>query len=340
MSHKKHDHPRIFPSDVVHIAKAASLLREGRLVAFPTETVYGLGAHARDDAAVRGIYDAKGRPPGNPLIVHIAHLNDIADDIVWPDAANALAEHFWPGPLTLIVKRSAHCTLSPLVSAGGDTVGIRMPGHEVARSLLLTCGIPVAAPSANRSGHISPTQASHVAASLNTPPAMILDGGSCDVGLESTVLDVTTSPARILRPGSITFEMIQPFMHVVPYQTITEAIRPHPSLTDKTHGLSSPGLLSSHYAPGLPVRLDATYADPDEALIAFGPAPLTGAAQTLNLSAEGDLQEAAAGLFAALQALDDARFTGIAVMPIPNEGIGIAINDRLQRAAAPRDHHS
>ncbi len=301
------------------IAQAGRLLAEGRLVAFPTETVYGLGGRADRDASVAAIYAAKGRPSFNPLIVHVPDL-EAAREVVRPDnRARILADIFWPGPLTLVLPRREGSELSLLATAGLDTVAVRSPAHAVAQALLKAAGVPVAAPSANRSGKVSPTTAAHVAEGLGAEVAMVLDGGPCLVGVESTVLDLSGPQAAILRPGSVTREEIESI--IGPVLTAEDSAAP-----------KSPGMLASHYAPGLPVRLEAAQAGPGEALLGFGPAP--GA--ILNLSPSGDLTEAAANLFAMLRALDRPDFSGIAVMPIPERGLGIAINDRLRRAAAPR----
>ena len=311
-----------------NIAEAAALLRAGALVAFPTETVYGLGADATNDAAVAAIYAAKGRPTFNPLIVHVPTLA-AADKLVAIDAtACKLANAFWPGPLTLVLPRKSDSGLSLLLSAGLDTVAIRSPNHPVAQNLLAATGRPIAAPSANRSTEVSPTTARHVAdsfAGIHGGPAMILDAGPCAVGVESTVLDLSGAAPTLLRPGGATVERIEAVIGTIArahHGDLGEAARP------------SPGMMARHYAPRRPLRLNAAEARADEALLAFGP-PLPGAAQTLNLSARGDLAEAAANLFAMLRALDDPRFAAIAVMPIPRTGLGLAINDRLARAATP-----
>jgi L-threonylcarbamoyladenylate synthase len=293
------------------------MLRDGRLVAFPTETVYGLGADATNDLAVASIFAAKGRPRFNPLIIHVVDA-DIAATIGLLDGrALRLADRFWPGPLTLVVRRRIDCAVSLLATAGLDSIAIRVPAHPVARRLLNLANIPVAAPSANPSGRISPTTAQHVADGLS--PAMILDGGTCAVGIESTVIDLSGEHAVLLRPGGVPRESIE--------RTVGPLAAP-----DATQPKRAPGMLSSHYAPARPVRLNAAEAGPGEALLGFGPAP----AATLNLSLEGDTVEAAANLFAMMRQLDRADFTGIAVMPIPESGLGLAINDRLRRAAAPR----
>jgi L-threonylcarbamoyladenylate synthase len=312
------------------IADAAALLRDGKLIAFPTETVYGLGGDAGDDGAVAAIFAAKGRPQFNPLIVHVPDL-EAADALVeLTDSARKLAAAFWPGPLTLVLPRRKHARLSLLVSAGLDSVAIRSPDHPVARKLLAAAGRPIAAPSANRSTEVSPTTADHVARSFagaSNGPAFILDGGPCDIGIESTVLDLTGERPTLLRPGGVTPEQIA--------AVIGPIARADKTADSGSTARPSPGMMARHYAPKRPVRLDATTVAPEEALLAFGPAPLVGAAKTLNLSVEGDLAEAAANLFAMLRSLDEPRFSAIAVMPVPETGLGLAINDRLARAATP-----
>lgn len=301
------------------IARAAKVLRGGGLVAFPTETVYGLGADATDEHAVARIFDAKGRPSFNPLIVHVPDVAAAEALAVFDERARVLARELWPGPLTLVLKRRSESGLSRLVSAGLDTVAVRAPDHPLAQDLLRACGRPIAAPSANRSGSISPTLAEHVLASLGGRVDLILDGGPCRVGVESTVVDVSGAEPALLRPGG------------VPREEIEALIGPLATAAEDPDAPKSPGQLLSHYAPRLPVRLNAEAAAPGEALLGFGPG-----ACTANLSASGDLVEAAANLFALLHALDDASHTGIAVKPIPETGLGLAINDRLRRAAAPR----
>lgn len=302
------------------ITKAGELLRAGELVAFPTETVYGLGGDATQDSAVQRIYAAKGRPSLNPLIVHVGAPEWVAG-IAQPDGRfDKLTRTFWPGPLTLVMHRRPDTPISRIVSAGGDTVAVRMPDHAVARDVLLATKRPLAAPSANRSGYMSPTTAAHVQASLDAPPALILDGGPCRVGVESTVLDLTHHVPKILRQGSVTREQLE------------AAIGPVVLGTDNPTAPVAPGQLQSHYAPHRPVRLNATEAKAGEILVGFG--PVKG---ELTLSATGDLAEAAANLFAVLRQADADIYKCIAVAPIPDTGIGRAINDRLRRAAAPRN---
>jgi L-threonylcarbamoyladenylate synthase len=314
----------VVAADRVAIAEAARLIRDGRLVAFPTETVYGLGADATNGLAVAAIFEAKGRPRFNPLIVHVARLEAAEELAEFPDAGRALAASFWPGPLTLVLRRRAGGPLSDLVTAGLDTVALRMPDHPVARALLEASGRPLAAPSANRSGRLSPTQAAHVAADLGSKVAMILDGGATAHGIESTVLDATGKAIALLRPGAVPADVIE----AVIGGTLVRSEGPALPI--------SPGQLESHYAPNARLRLEATSLRPGEALLAFGePIPAASGA-TINLSVRGDLMEAASNLFAALRALDDTGAATIAVMPIPADGLGEAINDRLRRAASPR----
>jgi L-threonylcarbamoyladenylate synthase len=307
------------------IAEAARLLRQGALVAFPTETVYGLGGDATDGRAVAAIFAAKGRPRFNPLISHLAEATQAAEFAELDERARDVAARFWPGPLTLVLPRRKDSPIALLASAGLDTVALRVPAHPVARALLAACGRPIAGPSANRSGRISPTSAAHVGAELGDRIAAILDGGPCRIGLESTVLDLSGQRPVLLRPGG------------VPVETLTELLgpidRPRSGDGDAPRG---PGMLASHYAPSLPLRLKAGAPRFGEALLAFGEAPPQGYAEIEWLSRTGDLAEAASNLFAALRALDRPEFSGIAVMPIPEHGLGAAINDRLRRAAAPR----
>ncbi len=305
------------------VDKALSLWHSGQVVAIPTETVYGLAADACNGEAVAQIYATKARPRFNPLIVHVANIAMAKRYVIWTTEAERLAAEFWPGPLTLVLRRKDNCPLSELVSAGGETVALRMPAHPLTRHLLETFDGGLAAPSANRSGRISPTSAAHVQAEFGATIPLVIDGGICTVGLESTVLDLSTSTPVILRPGGITRAMLSPFL---------------PRLGETVTGgtLKSPGMLESHYAPGIPVRLNVTEVATDEALLAFGRDVPPGSAHMLNLSPDGTLTKAAANLFSYLRLLDDTRYRAIAVMPIPNEGIGEAINDRLRRAAAPR----
>jgi L-threonylcarbamoyladenylate synthase len=311
--------------DCAAIAEAARLIRAGELVAFPTETVYGLGGDATNERAVAKIFEAKGRPQFNPLISHVPDAGEAKRFVQWTETADKLAATFWPGPLTLVLSRAPGSAIALLATAGLDTVAIRAPAHAMAQELIRAAGVPVAAPSANRSGAISPTRAEHVAESLGGKVAMILDGGRCAVGVESTVLDLTAERPTLLRPGGATREAIEAVIGPI---ALSDAL-PTGDVARK-----SPGQLHSHYAPSRPVRLDASAVANDEALLAFGPNPLAGARHMLNLSVAGDLGEAAANLFAHLRALDRPDVTRIAVMPVPHTGLGLAIADRLRRAAA------
>lgn len=304
------------------------MLAAGELVAFPTETVYGLGADATLPRAVAGIFDAKGRPHFNPLIVHLPDAEAAWRQVVPTDLARALAAAFWPGPLTLVLPRRVTSRVGLLAGAGLNTLAVRVPAHPVALALLRATGTPIVAPSANRSGQVSPTRADHVLDGLAGRIAAVIDGGACAVGVESTVLDLTGSMPVLLRPGGVAAEAL-----VVVAGPISRAI-PH-AVAEAARTLRSPGLMVSHYAPGLPVRLDATDVAADEALLAFGP-PLPGAGATFQLSLARDLAEAAARLFDGLRTLDGSGLRGIAAMPIPPDGLGEAIADRLARAAAPR----
>jgi L-threonylcarbamoyladenylate synthase len=319
----------LLQADPTGIARAAALLRAGELVAFGTETVYGLGADATSDRAVASIYAAKERPRFNPLICHYANAAAAFADVVENARAHRLAGAFWPGPLSLVLPRRRGCPVSLLVSAGLDTLAVRVPAQDAALALLRGMGRPVAAPSANRSGQVSPTTARHVMDGLPGRIAAVLDSGPCPVGVESTVLDLSAAEPVLLRPGGATIEAIEAVIGPVRHGGPAQALG----------ALRSPGLLASHYAPKLPVRLDAVDVRRNEALLAFGP-PLPGAGAVFELSDSADLIEAAARLFAGLRKLDeDAATLGlerIAVMPVPEEGIGRAINDRLRRAAAPR----
>jgi L-threonylcarbamoyladenylate synthase len=308
------------------IARAAVLLRAGELVAFATETVYGLGADATNPRAVAAVFEAKHRPRFNPLICHYADQAAPFEDVLPNDAARLLAARFWPGPLTLVLPRRADSQVALLTSAGLDSLAVRVPAHPIALALIAAAGRSIAAPSANRSGRLSPTTAQHVMHGMRGRIAAVLDGGPCAVGVESTVLDLTGDLPRLLRPGGVTLELIE--------QLIGPVAR---DLTGAT--LRSPGMLASHYAPNLPLRLNATSVSENEALLAFG-SPIQGAGALFNLSHSGDVTEAAARLFDGLHRLDIiAQSRGldrIAVMPIPQAGLGVAINDRLKRAAAPR----
>jgi L-threonylcarbamoyladenylate synthase len=307
------------------ITEAARLILEGGLIAFPTETVYGLGGDATNERAVAAIFEAKGRPQFNPLISHVLDAGEAKRLVRWNETADKLAARFWPGPLTLVLPRAKDSPVALLATAGLDTVAVRAPAHPLAQALIRAVGRPLAAPSANRSGAVSPTRAEHVAESLGDRVKMILDGGPCAVGLESTVLDLTTAAPTLLRPGGATREAIEAVIGPI---ALSDAI-PTGNAARK-----SPGQLQSHYAPARPVRLKATTVAANEGLLAFGPDVPPGATVTLNLSPSGDLTEAAANLFAMLRALDRPGVGRIAVMSIPETGLGLAINDRLRRAAA------
>lgn len=314
------------------VERAAALLRAGELVAFPTETVYGLGADARNGRAVAAVFEAKGRPHFNPLICHFPDPASAFAEVVPDERAHALAAALWPGPLTLVLPRRPSCRIDLLAGAGLDTLAVRVPGHPLALALLRAAAIPVVGPSANRSGQVSPTTAEHVLDGLSGRIAAVLDGGPCDVGVESTVLDLAAGGAALLRPGGVPVEAIE--------AVIGPVARPIPlSAVEANRSLRSPGMMLSHYAPSLPVRLNAGTVSADEALLAFGP-PIPGAGAVWQMSEAQDLREAAARLFAGLRALDAEgerlMLRRIAVMPVPMDGLGAAINDRLERAAAPR----
>ncbi len=315
----------ILAPDDAGIARAADLLRAGRLVAFPTETVYGLGADARNGRAVAGIFEAKGRPRFNPLIVHVADLAAAERLVVLPEAALKLAAEFWPGPLTLVAPMRAECGIADLVSAGLPTLAVRVPAHPLARALLEAYGGPVAAPSANPSGQVSSTTATHVSEALGGKIAAVLDGGACPVGLESTILGFDGARPVLLRPGGLSVEAL-------------EAVLGCPVVLDHGEAITAPGQLASHYATVARLRLNAGQPKPGEGWLGFGPDPEGVSGPTLNLSPTGDLVEAAANLFAHLHTLDAMLAKGdtIAVAPVPEHGLGRAINDRLARAAAPR----
>ena len=314
------------------IDAAASLLRAGAIVAFATETVYGLGADATDARAVAAIFKAKGRPHFNPLICHYADADAAFADIEPPALAQRLAAKFWPGPLTLVLPRRATCPVVLLAGAGLETLAVRVPAHATAQALLRAFGKPIAAPSANRSGRISPTRPAHVMADLRDHIAAILDSGPCPVGIESTVLDLSGPAPFLLRPGGVPVEDLE-----AEIGRIGRGI-PH-GTAEASRTFRSPGLTVSHYAPNMEVRLNAFNAAPDEAFLGFGPM-MPMARLAINLSPSGDPDEAAAGLFEALHKLDSKApalgLVRIAVAPIPHHGLGLAINDRLARAAAPR----
>jgi L-threonylcarbamoyladenylate synthase len=319
----------ILQADTEGMARAADLLRAGRLVAFGTETVYGLGADATNPQAVASIFEAKGRPRFNPLICHYPSAGSAFQHVIAGERAQLVGGAFWPGPLTLVLLRQSDCPVALLTGAGLDTLAVRVPGHVVSLSLLRSVGRPIAAPSANRSGQVSPTSARHVLDGLAGRIEAVLDSGPCNVGVESTVLDLSGSNPVLLRPGGVTIDDLE--------ARIGPILRRTPQAAGDE--LRSPGLMVSHYAPTLPVRLDATSVADNEALLAFGP-PLPGARCVFQLSESRRSSEAAARLFEGLRRLDAEGLQSgakrIAVMPVPESGLGAAINDRLRRAAAPR----
>jgi L-threonylcarbamoyladenylate synthase len=323
---------QFLPADEAAIAAAARCLAEGGLVAFPTETVYGLGADAANPAAIARLYQAKGRPAFNPLIAHVGDTAAAMPVARFDATARKLAEAFWPGPLTLVLPKTTGCAVADLATAGLDTIAIRVPAHPVARAILRGFGGPVVAPSANLSGHVSPTSAAHVQADLNERIDLIIDGGPVTVGVESTIVGCFDAP-MLLRPGGLPRGDIE--------RVLGRALLQPPEDADSDTGQPlAPGMLASHYAPRTPVRLDAERIEPGEALLAFGPRALPGveaAAAVMNLSPRGDLAEAATHLFGYLRTLDARCARAIAVMPVPHHGLGEAINDRLRRAAMGRD---
>ena len=302
-----------------NIQRAIQTLKKGELVGLPTETVYGLSADATQDKAVAKIFERKKRPTFNPLIVHAATKETFKEYVLWNEQAEKLAQAFWPGPLTLVLSRRSSSPLSLLVSAGLDSVAIRIPDHPIALEVLRTFGKPLAAPSANPSGHLSPTQANHIEQVF--PDVLILEGGRTRVGIESTILDLTGTSPVILRPGGLAREELE--LTLGPITCSSEG------------KIKAPGMMKSHYAPKLPLRLNVEMPLENEAYLAFGPTPLKGEA-VLTLSETQDLTEASANLFWMLRELDKPSFDRIAVAPIPLKGLGLALNDRLLRAAAPR----
>jgi L-threonylcarbamoyladenylate synthase len=322
---------RVLKPGTETMTAAARCLAAGGLVAFPTETVYGLGADAANGEAVARLYAAKGRPAFNPLISHVPNIDAARHLGRFDPAAARLADAFWPGPLTLVLPRTADCPVADLATAGLDTIAVRVPDHAVARDLLAAFGRPVVAPSANRSGHLSPTTAQHVLADLRGRVDLIVDGGATPVGVESTIVACLGEPL-LLRPGGVPRAEIERVLG----KRLVESLAP---TSDEGEAPLAPGQLASHYAPAAALRLDAHNLNAGEALLAFGtplPAGAERAALVLNLSSRGDLIEAAANLFSHLRALDVVGVAAIAVMPVPHEGLGEAINDRLLRAAAPR----
>jgi L-threonylcarbamoyladenylate synthase len=321
---------RVARADAASVAAAVQILSAGGLVAFPTETVYGLGADASNGRAVARLYEAKGRPAFNPLIAHVLDLQAAQKLARFDENAERLAAAFWPGPLTLVLPRAAECPVAELATAGLDTIAVRVPNHKVAREILSAFGKPVVAPSANRSGHVSPTNAAHVLADLGGRINLILDGGATPVGIESTIVACVGAPV-LLRPGGLPRAAIE--------QALERRLAETPAGLGADSAPVAPGMLAAHYAPRTRLRLNIRRVEPGEALLAFGPAPAENAKSAraaLNLSARGDLIEAAANLFSHLRALDAAGTAAIAVMPIPGDGLGEAINDRLTRAAAGR----
>ena len=314
---------KILQANAKSINKAINALKNGELIGLPTETVYGLAANALDDRAVLNIYEAKQRPSFNPLIVHVSGIDMAMAVAKVTPLAKKLMTEFWPGPLTIVLKRLSDCPLSEFVSAGLDSVALRSPNHPVAIKVLHEAKLPLAAPSANKSGTISPTTAAHVLDGLEHEVAYVLDGGASDVGVESTIVSVVDDKVILLRPGSISAEIIENCLGV---KLINEAATP------KTPSeITAPGQLESHYAPQNSLRLNAEAANKDEFLLGFG--HIKG---NLSLSQSGDVDEAAQNLFAMLREADKETIGGIAIAPIPNQGIGIAINDRIKRAAAPK----
>jgi L-threonylcarbamoyladenylate synthase len=316
---------RIVSATEESIREAAGIIKAGGLVGLPTETVYGLAANACDGLAVAKIFEAKGRPAFNPLIVHVASIADAEKLAVFNDHAHAIVTALWPGPLTIILPRRKDSGISELATAGLPTIALRMPAHDIARKVIAASGVPVAAPSANASGTLSPTSAQHVAESLGNSVDLILAAGSSSVGLESTVLDLSGDAPAVLRPGGVTPDDVMRVLGIKPL--IDDGVHDKPK---------SPGQLLRHYAPNTKLRLNAAKPETGEAFLAFGPTMLTRGKidpAVKNLSANGDLHEAAANLFGFLHELDKGHYTGIAVSKIPDEGLGLAINDRLRRAA-------
>lgn len=331
--------PRMLSANTDSVAEAAALIKAGELVVLPTETVYGLGANAMDDLAVAKIFAAKNRPSFNPLIIHVADCTQAQKFVKMDARALAVAEAFWPGPLTLILPRQENCGVSELVSAGLDTLAVRVPAHKIMQEVIRQSSVPIAAPSANASGEPSATTPQHAAQSLGDNAPYILAAGKCDVGLESTVLDLSTDVPVILRPGAVTPEDLKDYLGDVEIDAGNHST--------PTSQIKSPGQLLKHYAPSIPVRLNAVDVKAGEVLLAFGSIKFMGVeggghakdlpeSRLINLSEEGDLVEAASNLFKMLRDLDSAENKGIAVMNIPETGLGVAINDRLRRAAQGR----
>jgi len=325
---------QILPADAAAVERAAACLAQGGLVAFPTETVYGLGADATNPDAIARLYEAEGRPLFNPLMTHVGSLEAARHIARFDAVAVKLAEAFWPGPLTLVLPKTSTCAVADLATAGLDTVAVRLPVHAVARRILEAFGGPVVAPSANLSGHVSPTSAEHVAADLSGRIDLIVDGGPVSVGVESTIVGCFATP-MLLRPGGLPREAIE--------GVLGQKLARPPQDSLETSQPLAPGMLASHYAPGTPVRLNAKEVRPGEALLAFGPDRISGTDQAraaMNLSARGDLNEAATHLFGYLRALDASGASTIAVAPVPHHGLGEAINDRLRRAAVGHEQET
>ena len=304
-----------------NIDAAARLICSGKLVAFPTETVYGLGGDATNPSAIASIYEVKGRPSFNPLIIHVPSI-DIAEKLVkFSEQSKALAEHFWPGALTLVLQRRQNCPVSLLAGSGLETLAIRIPENEIALNLLRKAQVPIAAPSANKSGSVSPTTANHVRNSLRDDIDLIVDGGACKIGVESTIIDMSAENPCLLRAGGI------------PLEDLEREVGNIQVLGKDQQVLKAPGMLSRHYATQIPLRINAKELHEGEALLAFGGRTLGKAVAVCNLSRAGDLNEAAANLFDMMRQLDKPEYTGIAVMEVPEVGLGRAINDRLRRAS-------
>ncbi len=326
---------RIFESNAINCNHASRTISHGGLVSFPTETVYGIGADAMNEEAVAKIFTAKKRPSFNPLIIHLHDIDEVEKYAYLDGISRRLGNAFWPGPFTMVLPIKKNSGISSLVTAGGDTIAIRIPRNAIARKLLKLFGGAIAAPSANLSGGVSPTTAQHVAHEFGSDFGdleMILEGGSCTQGVESTIIQVTKNDIKILRPGSITVEDIKKVTNH-PLYIKSEKYSP----IEISPLLISPGLMKSHYAPNTKIRLDAADVNEDEAMLGFGKNCPSGAQDFRNLSPDGDLHEAAANLFSMIRELDQIGAAAIAVSPIPMAGVGIAINDRLERAAAPKE---
>lgn len=316
---------KIYSPTNTHLDLAINALNSNQAIAVPTETVYGLAANATSDEAISAIYKIKGRPSYNPLIIHIKSAGEATKYAYLNENAKKLMVHFWPGPLTLILPRKENTGLSVKATANLETIALRCPAHPVMHKLLSRISYPLAAPSANLSGTISPTTAQHVHQGLAEQIDIILAGGKTKIGLESTILDLSTDHPKILRPGSVSQQDIEDIIGAIDVKEDSSAI------------IKAPGMLKSHYAPNLPIRLNAQFPIEGEAFLAFGPLLKEYGDRCLNLSPDNDLDEAAQNLFDMMHQLDDLKYTGIAIMPIPEIGIGIAINDRLKRAAAKKE---